>query len=85
MKELCNKDCNNCPIVNHPNSRMVTWILNIMLSKLGDTAHNIVQNQCPNLIVCYDCRIDDFCHIDGECDIPDKAYEESTHYEDDKE
>jgi hypothetical protein len=63
--KLCNEDCNHCPIVGHPNNRMVTKILNELVNVFGDDVYSIVQNNCPNLTVCYDCRIDDFCHIEG--------------------
>lgn len=63
--KLCNEDCNHCPLVIHPNSRMITKILNELLNKFGDDVYAIVQKRCPNLTVCYDCRIDDFCHIKG--------------------
>ena len=66
--ELCNRDCNNCPIVNHPNSRMLTKVLNALFDEFGDGAYDIVQENCPNLTVCYDCRIDDFCHHE-RCEI----------------
>jgi len=33
--ELCDRDCNNCPIIGHPNSRMVTKILNELYDSLG--------------------------------------------------
>ena len=62
---LCDQDCNHCPIINHPNSRMLTKILNAAYDRFGDEFYKIVQDQCPNLTVCYDCRIDDFCHIEG--------------------
>jgi len=68
--ELCNKDCNNCPIILHPNSRMVSKILNRLLDLYGDGIYSVVEELCPNLTVCYDCRIDDFCHIEN-CEIID--------------
>ena len=72
---LCDSNCNQCPIVLHPNSRMVTKILNELLAKhgggVGDCVYKIVQNNCPNLTVCYDCRIDDFCHMEG-CELIQK-------------
>ena len=68
MKQLCDENCNECPIIMHPNSRMVTKVLNQLLNKFGDEAYHIVQNNCPNLTVCYDCRIDDFCHVKG-CEL----------------
>jgi len=70
--KLCDRDCNNCPIVNHPNNRMLSFILNKLNDKLGDEVHKIVQENCPNMTVCYDCRVDDFCHIEG-CDIISKV------------
>ena len=62
---LCDGKCNECPIVNHPNNRMVTRILNELRDKFGPDAYAIVEGHCPNLTVCYDCRIDDFCHNEG--------------------
>jgi hypothetical protein len=67
-KALCNNDCNHCPIITHPNSRMVSLILNAMYNKFGTEAYHIVQSHCPNLTCCFDCHIDDFCHM-GNCDI----------------
>jgi hypothetical protein len=68
MNKLCNENCNECPIIIHPNSRMITKILNELLDKFGEEVYSIVQNHCPNLTVCYDCRIDDFCHS-PDCDL----------------
>ena len=65
---FCDEDCNNCPIIGHPNSRELTKILNELVDKFGDEAYAIVQKNCPNLTCCYDCHIDDFCHIEG-CEI----------------
>lgn len=62
---LCDEDCNKCPILNHKNNRMITFILNKLYKKFGNEVYKIVQKQCPNLTCCYDCRIDDFCHITG--------------------
>ncbi len=67
--ELCDKNCNECPIIIHPNSRMLTRVLNELVDKFGDEAYAIIQNNCPNFTCCYDCRIDDFCHIEEGCDI----------------
>ena len=63
--KLCNGDCNNCPLMRHDNSRMLTKIFNELQNKLGNEVYKIVQNNCPNMTVCKDCRIDDFCHIEG--------------------
>ena len=63
--KLCDEDCNHCPMISHPNSRMLTHILNQLHEKFGDEAYKIIQENCPNFTVCYDCRIDDFCHIEG--------------------
>lgn len=62
MQKFCDGDCNHCPMVNHPNSRMLTKVLNELYSELGNKVYEIVQANCPNFTVCYDCRIDDFCH-----------------------
>lgn len=68
---LCDKNCNDCPIVGRPNSRMVTHILNALMDKLGNDVYKIVQEHCPNLTCCYDCHIDDFCHFEG-CELIDE-------------
>jgi hypothetical protein len=47
---------------------MVSKILNELYNKFGNEAYHIIETNCPNLTVCYDCRIDDFCHIEG-CEI----------------
>lgn len=70
----CDDDCNHCPIVNHANSRMVTAVLNALVERFGDEAYLIVQSRCPNLTVCFDCRIDDFCHVNG-CELAQQATE----------
>lgn len=64
-KKYCDGNCNKCPIISHPNSRMLTHILNLLYDEFGDKAYKIIQDNCPNFTVCYDCRIDDFCHIEG--------------------
>ena len=66
--KLCDNDCNNCPIIGHPNSRMITKILNELYDKFGDGVYEVVEEACPNLTVCYNCRIDDFCHVEG-CEL----------------
>lgn len=67
-KPLCDQDCNHCPIIMHPNSRMVTLVLNTLREKFGPEVTQVVNENCPNLTVCHDCRIDDFCHLDG-CEL----------------
>ena len=67
-EKLCDRDCNNCPFMRHHNSRMITRILNELLVSLGNEVNGIVQRNCPNLSVCYDCCIDNFCHDEG-CDL----------------
>jgi len=70
-KEFCDNNCSNCPIVNHPNSRILTKILNDIVDEFGEGIYEIVENQCPNLTCCYDCHIDDFCHLPN-CEIVKK-------------
>lgn len=77
MERPCNEDCNHCPIVAHPNSRMVTRVLNELLEEFGNGVYVIVQRNCPNLTVCFDCRIDDFCHIEG-CELAPNVDKEHT-------
>jgi hypothetical protein len=52
----------------HPNSRLLTAVLNKALDKFGNDFYQIVQNACPNLTCCFDCHIDDFCHVEG-CEL----------------
>ena len=66
---LCDRNCNNCPIVNHTNNRMLTRILNELFVEFGDGVYDIVQKNCSNLTVCYDCRFDDFCHDENGCEL----------------
>jgi len=70
--KLCDEDCNHCPFLLHKNSRMVTYILNALLEKYGDGVYEVVQKVCPNLTCCFDCRVDDFVHVEG-CWIIDDA------------
>jgi len=62
---LCDGDCNHCPVVGHKNSRMLTAVLNALHARFGDDVYEIVENHCPNFTVCHECRIDDFCHVEG--------------------
>ena len=65
IPKLCDGRCNECPIIRHPNSRMLTAVLNEAHGKFGSAFYTIVQARCPNLTCCYDCGIDDFCHVEG--------------------
>jgi hypothetical protein len=50
--KLCDEDCNKCPIVIHPNSRMITKVLNEALEKFGDDFYRNRQKDTPSLEVC---------------------------------
>lgn len=65
---FCDENCNECPIINHANSKLLTHILNKLHDKFGNEVYEIVQNHCPNMTVCKDCRIDDFVHDKG-CEL----------------
>lgn len=70
----CDHNCNECPIIGHPNSRLLTLILDEAYSKFGIEFAAIVQKRCPNLTCCHECRIDNFVHFKA-CSIqnrPDK-------------
>ena len=69
---LCDEDCNECPIVGHPNNRLLTEVINRLHEEFGEGVYRIVQNACPNLTCCFDCHIDDFGHIEG-CKIMDRV------------
>lgn len=68
MKRFCDEDCNNCQLLISNNSRQLTYILNQIFKKFGDEAYKIIQDNCPNLTVCKDCHIDDFCHTEN-CEL----------------
>ena len=68
--KYCDEDCNHCQLIINKNSKMITRIMNEAYAKFGDDFHTIVQNNCPNMTVCFDCRVDDFCHETG-CEIID--------------
>ena len=65
---LCDRDCNHCPLVIHPNTRLLSALLNQLHHRFGEDVYRIVETACPNLTCCADCHIDDFCHVDG-CEI----------------
>ena len=67
-QEYCDKNCNECPLIRHPNSRLLTKILNDAFDVFGDEFYEIVRSYCPNMTVCYECRIDDFVHGE-DCDL----------------
>jgi hypothetical protein len=69
---LCDEKCNECPILRHRNGRMVSVILNAFYHSVGHDAYAMINKLCPNMTVCHDCRIDDFCHDEG-CEIDAKA------------
>ena len=73
-ERVCNSDCNRCPVILHPNSRMVTKIINELYDKFGEEVNAIIINNCPNMTVCYDCRIDDLTHVVG-CKLVDWSEE----------
>lgn len=72
---LCDEDCNHCSLLRYKNGRMVTRILNDLLKEFGDKVQEIVQHRCPNMTCCFDCHIDDFCHIEG-CELDSEQDEE---------
>lgn len=58
---LCDQDCNNCSAIDNP---QVAVLLNALALKFGEGVWHIANKVCPNMTVCPDCRIDDFCHDD---------------------
>ena len=65
---FCDEDCNNCQILRGPGFRQLTIILNALYDLYGPEVYKVVQHYCPNMTVCADCRIDDFCHCEG-CEL----------------
>ncbi len=70
----CDGNCNQCSLMRHGNSRMLTYVLNKLHRKFGNGVYAIVQTACPNLTVCYDCRDADFCHDEG-CELVEEEKE----------
>lgn len=71
-KDLCDKDCNHCPIIHHKNARQLSRIMNKIYDTFGDDLLKILNDiniGCPNLTVCPICHIDDFCHDECGCDV----------------
>jgi len=71
MNRLCDENCNHCPIIMHNNYYLLTALLNEALNTFGNEFYLLVQKHCPNMTVCAECRIDDFCHVEG-CSIMEK-------------
>jgi len=68
MKSYCDEKCNECPLMRESNAKILTVIFNALYEEFGESAYRTVQEHCPNLTCCFDCRIDDFCHIEG-CEL----------------
>lgn len=71
---FCNGDCNTCSTLLGKNSRAISFVLEALYQKFGEEAYRIIQDSCPNMTCCADCRIDDFSHVEG-CEIEEKAKE----------
>ena len=66
---LCDENCNECPLLfENPSNRQLTLILNKLNDRFGNALYRIVEDGCPNLTVCVECRVDDFVHVEG-CSI----------------
>jgi len=70
---LCDENCNECPIIFHPNSKMLSYVMNTLFKRFGEEVCNILNNTCPNFTCCYDCHIDDFVHRESGCEIMDEV------------
>jgi len=53
---------------------MLTVIFNALYEQFGSEAYRTVEDHCPNLTCCFDCHIDDFCHVEG-CELVAAAEE----------
>lgn len=74
----CDENCNECPLILHPNSRLLTVIMNALYFSFGEDAYSIIQKECPNMTVCYDCRVDDFTHLEGGCKLESAGRDAAT-------
>lgn len=67
MRE-CDSKCNECPVINHPNTVTLYQTLQRLLYLYGDGVEDVVNGYCPNMTVCPACHVDDFCHVEG-CEL----------------
>lgn len=76
-KRLCDEDCNHCPLLRHQNGKQLARIMNKIYDIFGDELLKILNHPegCPNLTVCPECHVDDFCHDEGGCEV----YKEENH------
>ena len=65
IPKFCDENCNKCELINSKNSRQLTHLLSYLVEIYGDDLKEVIMEKCPNLSVCADCGIDDFCHIEG--------------------
>lgn len=72
MIEFCDKNCNECHIVGHSNSRQISLVLNTLRKIYGEGVAQITNEICPKLTCCADCHVDDFTHYE-DCEIEEVA------------
>ena len=69
----CKKNCNYC-LPNNALWKMSYIILATLERKYENEIHETVNDYCPNLTVCPECRVDDFVHVEG-CSIDKRLSE----------
>ena len=58
-------NCNDCAIENLALRATCYDILYAHYLLFGNQSYALTQKGCPNMTCCPECRIDDFCHIEG--------------------
>jgi hypothetical protein len=59
----CYGQCRRCNAIDgHGASLQIARLLNRMHLAFGNGADEIIEKACPNLTVCPECMVDDFCH-----------------------
>lgn len=79
-ERICDGDCNECEATEN---LQVALLINVLANIFGDEVCVITNSICPNMTVCPECRIDDFCHVgrDGGIHYTGEKFEPSCRIE----
>lgn len=61
-EEICDEICNGCR--NNRSSRASYRILQL-INERDESIIKEINKICPNMSCCPECRVDDFCHVEG--------------------
>jgi hypothetical protein len=65
---LCLQNCQVCPLILNRNSKLLTVVFNAIFKKFGDEIISVINEVCPKLTKCFDCKTDDFSHKEN-CEL----------------